>query len=90
MLTAAEAFRQKTVYGLSMLTSTKVSEITAVNPTGLKILQLYFMKNTDYTLNVIRMAEKQGFKAFAITVDTQMFGKRRRDERAQFNGPVEL
>jgi isopentenyl diphosphate isomerase/L-lactate dehydrogenase-like FMN-dependent dehydrogenase len=90
MLTAAEAFRQKTAYCLSMLTSTTVSDVVRVNPTGLKYLQLYFLKNADYTLKVIRLAEKQGFKAFAITVDTQMFGKRRRDERAQFSGPVEL
>ncbi len=60
------------------------------NPSGLKILQLYFMKNAEYTLEVIRLAEKWGFKAFAITVDTQTFGKRRRDEKNIFSPQVEL
>jgi len=73
-----------------MLTTIKISDVAAVNPSGIKIMQLYFMKNADYTLEVIRLAEKHGFKAFAITVDTQIFGKRRRDERSQFNGGVEL
>jgi len=27
-----------------------------VNPSGLKILQLYFMKNSEYTIDVIRLA----------------------------------
>lgn len=62
-----------------MITTTKLSEVAKFNPTGLKILQLYFMKNANYTLDVIRLAEKQGFKALAITVDTQTFGKRRKD-----------
>jgi isopentenyl diphosphate isomerase/L-lactate dehydrogenase-like FMN-dependent dehydrogenase len=41
-------------------------------------------------LEVIKLAEKWGFKAFAITVDTQTFGKRRRDEKNIFSPQVEL
>lgn len=73
-----------------MITTTKLSEVAKFNPTGLKILQLYFMKNANYTLDVIRLAEKQGFKALAITVDTQTFGKRRKDERNVFSPQEEL
>ena len=90
LITAREAMVHKTAYGLSMLTTTKPGEVAKVNPTGLKIMQLYFMKNAEYTLDVIRLAENCGFKAFAITVDTQIFGKRRRDERAQFQPKVTL
>lgn len=77
LITAKQAFEHKTAYGLSMLTTTKPNEVAAVNPTGLKMLQLYFMKNAEYTKDVLRLAEQNGFHAFAITVDTQMFGKRR-------------
>ena len=48
------------------------------------------MKNAEYTLELIRLAERLGFKAFAITVDTQSFGKRRRDERNVFSPQVTL
>ena len=73
-----------------MLTTTKLSEVSEVNQKGIKIMQLYFMKNADYTLDFIRLVEKSGFHAIAITVDTQMFGKRRRDERVQFQPKVML
>jgi (S)-2-hydroxy-acid oxidase len=67
-----------------MLTTTKLEEVVNANPHGPKILQLYFMKNASYTISIIRLAEKLGFKALAITVDTQTFGKRRLDERNVF------
>jgi isopentenyl diphosphate isomerase/L-lactate dehydrogenase-like FMN-dependent dehydrogenase len=73
-----------------MLTTTKPGDVARVNPTGVKILQLYFLKNAEYTLKVIRLAETLGFHAFAITVDTQIFGKRRKDERTVFQPKVAL
>jgi hypothetical protein len=39
-----------------MLTTTKSEDIVTVNPSGVKILQLYFMKNSDYTIDLIRLA----------------------------------
>lgn len=48
--------KHNTAYGLSMLTTTKPGDVAKVNPSGLKILQLYFLKNADYTLDVIRLA----------------------------------
>ena len=39
-----------------MLTTTKPGDVAKVNPSGLKILQLYFLKNAEYTLDVIRLA----------------------------------
>lgn len=49
VLAAREAFLQNTAYGLSMLSTTMPSQVTAVNPTGLKIHQLYLLKNAQYT-----------------------------------------
>ncbi len=45
ILTATQAMQNNTAYGLSMLTTTKPRDVVNVNPTGVKILQLYFMKN---------------------------------------------
>ena len=73
-----------------MLTTTKPGDVAQVNPSGLKILQIYFMKNANYTIEILRLAEKLGFQALAITVDTQIFGKRRRDERIVFQPQVNL
>lgn len=73
-----------------MLTTTRPGDVAKANPKGLKILQLYFLRNAEYTLKVIQLAEQIGFHAFAITVDTQIFGKRRRDERAVFQPKVAL
>lgn len=56
LITAREAMVHGTAYGLSMLTTTKPGDVAKANPTGLKIMQLYFMKNAEYTLDVIRLA----------------------------------
>jgi isopentenyl diphosphate isomerase/L-lactate dehydrogenase-like FMN-dependent dehydrogenase len=50
LLSATEAYNQGTAYGLSMMSSTKIKEVATVNPSGLKILQIYFLKNQNYTL----------------------------------------
>lgn len=53
-------------------------------------MQLYFLKNASYTDTVIKFVEKHGFTALAITVDTQAFGKRRRDYKNNFAPKVTL
>ncbi len=53
-------------------------------------MQLYFLKNASYTDKVIKFVEEHGFDALAITVDTQAFGKRRRDDRNKFAPNVAL
>lgn len=57
LLTASEACKRKTVFGLSMLTTTRPKDVVQVNKTGIKFLQLYFMKNAEYTLKIVRLAE---------------------------------
>lgn len=53
-------------------------------------MQLYFLKNAEFTDKVIKFVEDHGFSALAITVDTQSFGKRRRDDRNKFAPDVNL
>lgn len=90
VILAKEAFEQNTAYGLSMCSTTKPSDVVKSNPTGVKIQQLYLMKKSSYTERFLKMFEQLGFHAVAITVDTQIFGKRRVDERNKFLPVVEL
>lgn len=60
-----------------MLTTTKPKDIVKVNPSGLKIAQIYFLKNNQHNLDIIKLLEYHGFKAIAITVDSASFGKKR-------------
>lgn len=55
ILAAKEAFLQDTAYGLSMLSTTAPSKVHQVNPTGLKIHQLYLLKEGDYTERFVKM-----------------------------------
>lgn len=73
-----------------MLSTTKLSEISQIHPEGLKVHQVYLLRTTEYTEKFIRLVESHGFKALAITVDTQIFGKRRIDEYNKFEPDVEL
>lgn len=73
-----------------MLSTTKLSDILKVNPTGVKIHQLYLLKNVDYTRKFVKLVAEKGFHALALTVDTQIFGKRRIDRMNKFTPEVEL
>lgn len=56
-LVSAKAAKQRnTAYGLSMMSTTKISQISSpqCNPDGIKIMQLYFLKNASYTDTVIK------------------------------------
>lgn len=55
-----------------------------MNPTGIKIHQLYLLKNVEYTRKFVKMVAENGFQALALTVDTQIFGKRRIDRVNKF------
>lgn len=68
-------------YILSTLTNTSVSDIQKVNPNGIKMLQLYLSNNQSRNLKLVKIAEAAGFDALVITVDAQVLGVRRREER---------
>ena len=63
---------------LSILSSKSFSEVTQVNKSGMKFLQLYISKDWEFTLSAIKLAEKYNFTGLTITVDAQVLGTRRR------------
>ena len=50
-------------------------------PDALKWFQLYIYKDRKVTENLVKRAEKAGFKAIVLTVDAPYFGRRLPDIR---------
>jgi isopentenyl diphosphate isomerase/L-lactate dehydrogenase-like FMN-dependent dehydrogenase len=48
------------------------------------------MQDRKVTLDLVRRAEKAGYKALAVTVDTPVLGRREADIRNKFSLPAHL
>ncbi|XP_072225798.1 2-Hydroxyacid oxidase 1 [Leuresthes tenuis] len=57
---------------------------------GVLWLQLYIYKDRQLTLSLVHRAEKVGYKAIFVTVDTPYLGKRLDDVRNRFKMPPHL
>ena len=64
---------------LSTVSSCPMEEIGQVMATGPRWFQLYWGKDHELTSSLIRRAEKSGFTALVVTLDTAMLGWRERD-----------
>ncbi|KPP78249.1 hydroxyacid oxidase 1-like [Scleropages formosus] len=71
-------------------TACRGSEVAEAAPHAARWMQLYIYKDRNLTLSLVRRAEKAGYKAIFLTVDTPYLGKRRNDVRnrmANFETP---
>ena len=66
------------IFILSSMSSTSIEEVAAAAPTGIKWMQLYIFTDRKVLLDMVHRAEKSGFKALAITVDSPMTVKGRK------------
>nr|ADK54805.1 hydroxymandelate oxidase [uncultured soil bacterium] len=66
----------------STLSSVPIEEITAVG--GTVWFQLYWLRETDQSLELVRRAEDAGCEAVVLTVDVPWMGRRLRDVRNRF------
>uniref|UniRef100_G3MPB5 (S)-2-hydroxy-acid oxidase n=1 Tax=Amblyomma maculatum TaxID=34609 RepID=G3MPB5_AMBMU len=82
---ASQAFG--TVMILSTLSSTSIEDVRRGAPHALLWLQLYVFKNRSVTIELIRRAERAGYAALVLTVDTPAWGQRIVDVRNAFNIP---
>ncbi|MCM3227281.1 alpha-hydroxy acid oxidase [Terribacillus saccharophilus] len=73
----------------STVTSASLEEIATVEPDAVKWFQLYWSKNRDLTASMAKRAEKAGYKAIVVTVDTGLLGWRKRDYRNGYS-PLKL
>lgn len=85
---AAEAMG--TIFTLSTISTSSIEEVAEAAPKCIKWFQLYVYIDRNITLNLIRRAEKAGFKALVLTVDAPIFGDRRADLRNKFSLPKHL
>lgn len=86
---AKAAARHNTVMVLSTLATSSIEEV-AENATGPLWFQLYVYKERSITRELVSRAEKAGYKAIVVTVDSPVLGKRFRDVRNNFQLPAEL
>ncbi|XP_053601814.1 2-Hydroxyacid oxidase 1 [Plodia interpunctella] len=85
---AAEA--HGTIYILSTIATSSIEEVAQAAPKATKWFQLYIYNDREVTKSLVARAEKAGFKALVLTVDTPLFGIRRADIRNQFTLPPHL
>lgn len=75
---------------LSTISTTSIEDVASAGPDAIKWFQLYIYKDRKVTKNLVNRAEKNGFKALVLTVDTPMFGTRLADSRNKFCLPSHL
>jgi isopentenyl diphosphate isomerase/L-lactate dehydrogenase-like FMN-dependent dehydrogenase len=83
---AKAAEKHGTLYGLSSLATTGITEISKLH-NGPKVFQLYVWKDRELVKDVIAKAKEGGFGALALTVDFTWYGNRERDIRNDFSIP---
>nr|WDD38955.1 peroxisomal (S)-2-hydroxy-acid oxidase [Fagopyrum tataricum] len=78
-----------TIMTLSSWATSSVEEVAATGP-GIRFFQLYVYKDRNVVLQLVRRAERAGFKAIALTVDTPRLGRREADIKNRFALPAGL
>ncbi|MFF8960940.1 alpha-hydroxy acid oxidase [Streptomyces sp. NPDC014894] len=88
-LAAARAAKAAGVpFTASTLSSVPVEAITAVG--GPVWFQLYWLRDTERTLAMVRRAQDAGCEAIVLTVDVPWMGRRLRDVRNRFALPADV
>jgi lactate 2-monooxygenase len=64
---------------LSTVSSRTLEEVAAAMGAGTRWLQLYWGKDPELTVSLLRRAERAGYSAIVVTLDTPMLGWRERD-----------
>ncbi|MFJ6084462.1 alpha-hydroxy acid oxidase [Streptomyces sp. NPDC092369] len=70
------------------LSSVPVEELTALG--GTVWFQLYWLREAERSLNLVRRAEDAGCEAIVLTVDVPWMGRRMRDVRNRFTLPARV
>ncbi|NP_001334906.1 glycolate oxidase [Solanum lycopersicum] len=86
---ARAASAAETIMTLSSWGTSSVEEVNSTGP-GTRFFQLYVYKDRNVTIQLVRRAERAGFKAIALTVDTPRLGRREADIKNRFNLPPHL
>ncbi|CAJ1935714.1 unnamed protein product [Sphenostylis stenocarpa] len=87
--TARAASAAGTIMTLSSWATSSVEEVASTGP-GIRFFQLYVFKDRNVVAQLVRRAERAGFKAIALTVDTPILGRREADIKNRFTLPSHL
>ncbi|KAF0912077.1 hypothetical protein E2562_012976 [Oryza meyeriana var. granulata] len=87
--TARAASAAGTIMTLSSWATSSVEEVASTGP-GIRFFQLYVYKDRNVVEQLVRRAERAGFKAIALTVDTPRLGRREADIKNRFVLPPYL
>ncbi|GFP98846.1 peroxisomal (s)-2-hydroxy-acid oxidase glo1 [Phtheirospermum japonicum] len=94
--TARAASAAGTIMTLSSWATSSVEEVASTGP-GIRFFQLYVRlkftivyKDRNVVAQLVRRAERAGFKAIALTVDTPILGRRESDIKNRFTLPPNL
>ncbi|PPR82987.1 hypothetical protein GOBAR_AA37724 [Gossypium barbadense] len=71
---------------LSSWATSSVEDVASTGP-GIRFFQLYVYKDRNVVAQLVRRAERAGFKAIALTVDTPRLGRREADIKNRFTLP---
>lgn len=63
-----------TIFILSSFTNTSIEKVAEAAPDAIKWMQVYIHKDRRYTEDLIMRAERSGFKALVVTVDSPYYG----------------
>ena len=85
--TARGAAAAGALYTVSTATSTRLEDIAAAAPDGLRWFQLYHLGERAASEALIRHAAATGHRAIVLTVDVPLLGRRERDLRNAFALP---
>ncbi|KAL1555833.1 (S)-2-hydroxy-acid oxidase [Salvia divinorum] len=86
---ARAASSARTIMTLSSWGTSSIEEVASA-ASGIKFFQLYVFKDRNIVEQLVRRAEKAGFKAIALTVDTPRLGRREADIKNRFALPPHL
>ncbi|KAF7851164.1 hypothetical protein BT93_L4391 [Corymbia citriodora subsp. variegata] len=87
--TARAASAAGTIMTLSSWATSSVEEVASTGP-GICFFQLYVLKDRNVVAQLVRRAERAGFKAIVLTVDTPRLGRREADIKNRFALPPYL
>ncbi|XP_030552424.1 glycolate oxidase 1-like isoform X2 [Rhodamnia argentea] len=87
--TARAASAAGTIMTLSSWATSSVEEVASTGP-GIRFFQLYVLKDRNVVAQLVRRAERAGFKAIVLTVDTLRLGRREADIKNRFALPPNL
>jgi (S)-2-hydroxy-acid oxidase len=88
--TAKAAARLNTLMCISSWSTKSMEEVAAATPDSLRWFQLYVYKDRNVVFDLVRRAEKSGYLALAVTVDTPILGRREADIKNNFALPSHL